>query len=443
MVRFSRCIVGLLLIALLFSCNLSKVEEFELGQGFVSTNSGVVLIDTMKIVTSTVRFDSIVTSKLSRILVGGYQNNYTGSVTVIPHFEINSGAFTIPTGTLVYDSLVIRMVKDGYFIGDTTKLITFNVNQISKTLKLNTDGYLYNTSLFPHYNQNIGQARLYPQPHATNKEIFVKLSDNFGNELFSKINNKLDTMQTSAFFKEYFKGVALVSNLNQNQSAVGFTHDSTSVRVYYHRLLNEVDTKVKTFYAFPVDASSTGIWFNQILHNADGSLLQGISQAKYAIPSSSTSDMTMVQPGSGIYTKIRIPGISYLKGYGKNVAFIGSSIRVTPLKDSYSNLNPLPDSLAVYIIDRQNRITSQLSTTAGNIYANKVTPIGFDQLPYYEVNVTPFFTSEIAAGFTENSLLIGSTASKAGKAINPIVFSSSDQKKDIVKMNVYCYIDKQ
>ena len=48
------------MIAFLFSCNLSKIEEFELGQDFVDSNLGVVLIDTMNIYTSTVRFDSII-----------------------------------------------------------------------------------------------------------------------------------------------------------------------------------------------------------------------------------------------------------------------------------------------------------------------------------------------------------------------------------------------
>ncbi len=440
MERCSRFIVGLFLIAFLYSCDLSNVEEFQLGQNFVSSSAGVVLIDTMKIVTSTVRFDSIITSGVSSLLVGGYRNSYTGTVTAIPHFNITSGTFTIDDTDLVYDSLVVKTNYNGYFVGDTTKLLSFSVKRVTEKMKLNDNGYLYNTSSFQLADESLGDIQFYPQPN-TKSSLYLRISDDLGKQLFNKIINKDDTVSQAAYFSEYLRGLALFSNQNQNQAAIGLMgSDSTCLRVYYHELVNETDSKVKTYFKFPF--STSGIWYNKIMHNTVGSLLETIGNSKYALPSSSTSDMTMVQSGVGIYTKIRIPGANYLKGYGKNVAFIGSTIQITPLKDSYSDLNPLPDSLSVYIADGLNRITSQLSSTTGYIYANKVIPAAYDKLPYYEINITPFITSELAAGVTENSLLIGGVASKAGTTINPFVFAGTDSKKSIVKMSVYCYIDK-
>jgi len=112
------------------------------------------------------------------------------------------------------------------------------------------------------------------------------------------------------------------------------------------------------------------------------------------------------------------------------------------LKSSYSDLNPLPDSLSVYVADRLNRITAQLSNTSGYVYANKIVPAAFDKLPYYEVDISSFFTSEMADGLSDNSLLIGSVASKAGTTVNPVIFAGTNSAKEIVKMHVYCYIDK-
>src|ERR1035437_1460441 len=108
MKRYFRFIGGLLLMVALFSCNLSNIEQFQLGENFVDSNSGVVLIDTMTVYTSTVRFDSIVTNSLSSLLVGGYSNNYTGTVTCKPHFQFTSGSFTLPdkVKNLICDSLV-------------------------------------------------------------------------------------------------------------------------------------------------------------------------------------------------------------------------------------------------------------------------------------------------------------------------------------------------
>ena len=433
-------IIGFVVIATLISCNLSQIEEFEVGQDFIDSNSGVVLIDTMSISTSTTRVDSIVTSELSGLLVGGYRNSSTGTMTCSPFFEINSGSFTIDDDDLVYDSLVVRLSYNGYYIGDTTKQISFNVKQVAEELKLNDDGYLYNTSSFQMDSESLGGINFYPQPHSINN-LYVRLSDKLGEKLFNNIINKNDTMSNSSYFQEYFKGMALVSNENQNQSAVGFSHDSVSVRVYYHEEVKTTESKEKTYFSFPV--SSSDVWYNQIKHNANGSLLELIGQHKNELPSSSTSDLTMVQSGSGIYTKIRIPGVDYLKGYGKNVVFIASKIQITPLRDSYSEMNPLPDSLSVYIADRNNRITSQLSNSLGYVYASKVVPAGFDKLPYYEIDITPFFTSEMTdLSIAKNSLLIGSVASKSGSTINPIVFSQTSSEKEIIKLHVYCYIDK-
>ncbi len=440
MVRFFRCIVGLLLIAILVSCNFSSLKDFEQGQNFVDSSSGVVLIDTMKIVASTVRFDSIVSSKLNRLLVGGYSNIYTGTVTCSPFFELNSGSSSTTATDLVYDSLVIKMNYDGYYIGDTTKLLSFKVKRVSKVLKLNTDGYLYNNSSFLTYDANLAEKSFYPTPK-TKGPIYFHLSDVFGKELFNKILNKNDTLTNSTYFKDYFRGMALVCTENQNQAALGFLHDSISCRVYYHQLLNVSDSKIKTYFSFPI--SSEDVWYNKITSNVSGSLIQSIGLQKTQLSSALTSNLTMVQGGSGIYTKIKIPGVDYVKGFGKNVAFIAATLQMTPLKESYSDNNPLPDSLSVYIVDHKNMITSQYSNTQGNIYATKVVPSNVDQLPYYMIDVTQFFDTEIADGtVSDHALLIGTVATSSGKKINPFAFIGTDTKKDNVKLNVYCYIDK-
>ena len=441
MERYFRFLAGIFLVTALFSCNLSNIEEFQLGANFVDSNAGVVSIDTMLVNTSTVRFDSIVTSGVSDILVGGYKNNFTGTVTSSPIFEISSGAFTLIDEDLVYDSLVVRMNYSGYFIGDTTKLMTINVKRVTKQLKTNDDGNLYNSSSFQEADNGLGNVQFYPQPHSKSN-LYFHLDDELGNVLFEYIVNKIDTVSNATYFKEFFKGMAFVSDENQNQAAVGFVHDSISLRVYYHEVIMEADSKVKTFFTFPVDAS--GIWYNQISHDPAGSLLATIGQSKNVLPSNLTSDLSMVQAGSGIYTKVNIPGVSYLKGYGQNVAFISSKIQLTPLKGSYSATNPLPDSLAVYTADPKNRILSQLAYSEEEmVYATKIVPSDLDQLPYYEVNITPFFASVLAStGISKNSLLIGAMDSQIAKTINPVIFSGTDSKNKIVKMQVYCYIDK-
>ncbi len=155
MERSFRVVVGFLLAASLFSCNFSKIEDFRMGKDFVSSTSGVVLIDTMKILASTVHLDSITTSKSVRLLVGGNQNAITGNVTCNPYFQFHSTSVSGTLATdLVYDSVVVKFNYDGYFIGDTTKLITFSVKPISPKQGYNSDGYNLNRNL-EGYNNDI------------------------------------------------------------------------------------------------------------------------------------------------------------------------------------------------------------------------------------------------------------------------------------------------
>jgi hypothetical protein len=299
---------------------------------------------------------------------------------------------------------------------------------------------LYNTSSFQLADESLGEMKFYPHPTSL-KNLYFRLSDKFGKVLFRYIVDENDTATNSSYFKEFLKGVAFVSKENENQAAVGFSKDSLSFRIYYHELLAQSYTKDKTFFTFPFDDSA--VRFSQILHNPTGSLLENISQSKNELSSTKTLDMTMVQAGSGIYTKINIPGSKYLKGYGKDVAFIASSIQISPLRDSYSDTNPLPDSLAVYIVDRINQITSQLSYSTGYVYAKKYIPADYSELPYYEIDTTPFFTSELAkTEGTESSLLIGTVSSKSVTTINPVIFSGKNALQPIVRLHVYCYIGK-
>ncbi len=462
MERSFRVIAVFLFAASLFSCNFSKVEDFQLGKDFVNSTSGVVMIDTMKMVTSTIHLDSIVTSKPARLLVGAYTNNFTGQATCTPYLQISSGSSisSLPTG-LVYDSLVVKYNYDGYYIGDTTKLVAFSVKKIThkqgynsngslyniSPFKTDADGSLYNTTSFKLDDRSLGDIKVYPHPKMK-KDFFFRLSDDYGMTFFNNIINKNDSMQNSSEFQVFLPGIALVSAVDQNQMAFGISQKSISLRVYYHEKVKPVDQVNATFFNFPVDAS--GLWFNQILYNSQGSYLGSISQnnnpllSSTELQSSSTYNQTMVQGGTGVYTKIRIPGAQFLKGYAKKVVLISAQIQLTPTINSYSITNQLPDTLAVYVIDRRNVISSQYSSSLGsNIFARKVVPAAFDQLPYYLLDVTQFFTTELGTSTTSgNSLMLGVLGTKTGQSLNSFSFSGNLLNSSMFKMSVYCYIDK-
>ena len=462
MERSFRIVAVFLLAASLFSCNFSKVEDFTLGKDFVKSTSGVIMIDTMSIVASTVHLDSIVTTRLPHLLVGGESNSSTGRVTSSPYFQFANGSFQRDfPNTLIYDSIVIKYNYDKYYIGDTTKLISFSVKLLDykqgfnsngslyniSAFTANSDGQLYNSSTFKLKAGSLAEPKIYPYP-LSKKDFYLHLSDTYGKELFDKILAKNDSLESNQNFPVFMPGVAFISSPDVNNTAVGIAQSSLSLRVYYHQLINPIEISNKTYFNFPVNTS--GLWFNQILYNSQGSMLGNISQIRNnitgnaEISSANTYNQTMVQAGSALYTKIRIPGIQQFRGYAKNLVLINARIQLVPNPGSYSITNPLPDSLAVYVVDRRNVISSQLATsTGGNIFALKYVPIASDEQPYYVLDVTSFFESESAAQKTTgNALMIGMLSNKVGQTLNHFSFFGNSNNRSLFKMNIYCYVDK-
>jgi len=137
MVRYIPQALCLILFGFLFSCAFSDKSEFQIGENFVDSPSRIVLIDTMKLYTSTVMADSFATNTASRILIGGWNSSNTGKVSCTSYFELAAGSYSFEASNVVYDSIVFVMKYDKYYVGDTTKMMTVDIRRISQTMRIN------------------------------------------------------------------------------------------------------------------------------------------------------------------------------------------------------------------------------------------------------------------------------------------------------------------
>ena len=67
-------IPGLLLILFLYSCASSSIEDFVVGENFIKDQTGLVMIDTLTMQSSTIKYDSIISNSSGRFLVGSNYN---------------------------------------------------------------------------------------------------------------------------------------------------------------------------------------------------------------------------------------------------------------------------------------------------------------------------------------------------------------------------------
>jgi hypothetical protein len=444
MVRYIPQALCLILFGFLFSCAFSDKSEFQIGENFVDSPSRIVLIDTMKLYTSTVMADSFATNTASRILIGGWNSSNTGKVSCTSYFELAAGSYSFEASNVVYDSIVFVMKYDKYYVGDTTKMMTVDIRRISQTMVLNADKYLSNKASFATDPEPMGKLSFYPSPnHGDSLE--VKIDNKLGKSLFDMIINKSDTISNATIFSEFFKGIALTTenfpgvmigiNMGTQSLAPGF-------RVYYHEKVTAEPGYKKTYFSIPYDANS--IHFNHFDRNFTGSLMAGIESNGNELGSNETSGRTILQSGTGLFTKIRIPGIQAIPGIASRIAFISARLTLLPLEASYDKMNPLPDSLAIYIADRKNVITGQLMTSSSTaVYALRVTNGEFDNVPYYSADISPFFNSLLADLSTnQQTLLIGPVSSSMVNSAKSVIFGRMNSQVKPIALSVYCYIDK-
>ena len=446
-------ILSFLLAILSVSCTISSIEDFVVGDNFINDNTGVIMIDTLTIKSSTVKYDSIISNSSGRFLVGSNYNPFSGYKNSNTFMEMKFDD-EIDYTDFVFDSLNLVLYYDTYYFGDTIVSQTFTVHQLQEKMELDENSSLYTTSKFKYNPEPLGSISLKPQPNS-HKKVSIRLSDTLGKQLAKMIRNKKDTITNSDLFGKYFNGLVIKSQPNLNSAVVGFrTTDSgeadsqstaeietkPEIRLYYHLSPNPDNLK-DLYYKFSFN--SDGIYFNQISENTSNSLIQSISNTGNELGSALTEDHVFIQSGIQVFSKFKIPYVDNLLLIGKNSAFIAATLRLYPIKGTYGKSSDLPDSLYVYNGDRKNQLTAQITlpgSTTDYTYARLTIIKDVEEIVYYTLDVSSFIGNELNESLeTNRSLMIGYGSDFAKKSANYVVLGGQNSGKNAPALNIYYY----
>ena len=119
-------ILGLLgLLVLMDSCNdIINDSDFLAGEAFTNSDIRVMRIDTLKVETYTMKFDSVITSEASRMLIGKYLDPVFGMVKSSSYVEILPSNYSIDSEAK-YDSIAFFLKYDKYYYNDTLQQYSF------------------------------------------------------------------------------------------------------------------------------------------------------------------------------------------------------------------------------------------------------------------------------------------------------------------------------
>jgi hypothetical protein len=408
-----------------------------------------IYVDTFSVVTSTVLIDSLPSNNANVLLLGGYRDNLVGSISSSSYFQIGYQTIFFPASTSVYDSIGLILPYNRYSYGDTTKSLTIDVHELTQSIRLRTTppfisgnktsalnpaSALFNGSSFNYSPSPLTSATVRFYPHRDS--VYIPLPTSLGQKWYNiaKADTSFHFKDFNRFIADYFKGIYITSNAGTDACIVGFNANKVKVRLYYRKIKTGGDNLEAAHFDFPLAFSFNQ--FNQIKSNRLATPLSPLVHS-VALPSTQTGNVSYVQSGVGMFTKIEFPT---LKGFlsKKNIILIDASLELYPVQKTYLGYTKPPSTLALYGTDQSNLILGALSGGRGADIVSA--PIRYD-FEYgietkYSFSITDFISSEIKSSNNNiTSLAILSPAYSS--QVNRVVIGNRFHPTNKIKLKIY------
>ncbi|MCC6286341.1 MAG: DUF4270 family protein [Chitinophagaceae bacterium] len=422
-----------------------KKAYIQFGENFVDNNyTNIVMIDTISPVISTVFRDSVVTSQTGKLLLGSYKDPFFGHISSSSFFVMeNPPAATSFHISATYDSMVMRLVGDSTFYGDTTVSQRLQVQQLNEMLIFpDNQTAFYNNSNFSVSNSILGAVNLSIVP-SRKDTVNIRLNNTKGLEIWNLIQNKAVEVSTATDFEHYFPGLKISpENAATNAAIYGFS-DTVKIRIYYHESNPDLVEKYLEF-----SLTSRNKQFNQVKYDRSGTPLNVAIPESKEIGSALLNNAAYIQPLTGALLKVRFPNVrEAILQRTDYLQLMSAEITMYPLGGSYSYNYMLPSQLAGYTTNVNNNIGSALgangSTSSSSAqYGDLKTDWLYGQDTYYTYNVSSYIEALLSTAADNTSGLLFMPPTPAyNTRFSRVVFGDAQSAKPM-KLKLY-YISVQ
>ena len=410
-------------ILFFYSCN-ENPDEFTLGEEFIESRTSFNLIDTFSVNLSTVILDTINTAGTGKIQVGNYDDHTFGKISSSSYFQIGSPESYDVEPDDRYDSLnlVLRYNNDSF--GDTNKVQKIIVYQLEENIELADNGNINSHTTY-NYNHDPLGAKIYtPKPNSSDDTLFIKISDDIGLDLFSKLKDNSNIVANNESFINYFHGLVLKGDDNYTGAIIGFNAYDVNLILYSTRVAETSET-IKNQFAL----SDSSKQFNNIAHDFTSADLNSLVEQRSELPASEIGGLSYLQGGTGLVIRVDFPSIREILLYNRGKV-TDAKLYLAPLKNSYNDFE-LPSQLLIYETDNLNRI---------NGYALSSSVLTKDELyneeTYYTFDVTEYLNEELSDYYIDpgDGLIITLPFSELSSGFNRMVADSQNQR---LKLKIY------
>jgi hypothetical protein len=421
--KSNRYLFIVLTVAVMVSC---QKKQIEFGDDPENNYTRLVYIDTVAVQLSTVITDSFPTSGATSFLLGRYKDPYLGSVAAKPFFQLNpvSESVDIPS-TAVFDSLIFIIRTSDYYYGDTSRVQTIYVNELSQAISYSYNDQLYNTSDVRVKSPALGSRALKIGPVATDS-IIIRLSDTRGLELFDKLRQRSTDVTSADNFVNYFRGIRLSVDTNDTTAVYGLNGNSgMAMRVAYHLTTPTVENKYIDF-TFNTNAYA----FNQVLPDRTGTALPSSVNTLTEFPSAQTGNLGYTQYGTGLLLKMTFPSLRDIIKNDDIVKLLKADLLIRPAYLSFDRYTyKLPASLHLALTNGSNIIGDVLADSSGD--AQYITPYVdaiYGENSHYRFNVTSYINQLLTTpGTTDYGVFLLEDWNTSSMHVNRAVINDANR----------------
>lgn len=424
------------LLALVFAgiCITSCVNEnFTLGGDNLSTNMRTILVDTCTVEVTVVQADSIVTSGLNVGWVGNYNDPLFGEITSSTLFAFAYPDYSTYTDT-EFDSATFVFKSATDFYGDTNHIETFAAYKLTQKLELNDYGYLCNTSNFEREQTPLFTYSYKPKPHKSLTHE-IRLPDAYGKELLEKFMEDDYDINTEENFLEYFKGFELVPESGQstNINSISVKDSSIIVRLYFHYNDGNRNDQLIEICADPA------LQYNKVTYDRSGTQLEKFTSKTKEISSKDLGNQIFMQRITGLSAIINFPYLNNFQLLGDYVGIQSASLSLMPIKGSFTYQTPLPDSVALKVLNEADEIisTGKALVDKDNLY--------YDQNTKYTMALTSLMQDQLGTmGIDKKRILMNLPNTGTAAELRRLVAGDNyNEKKTLkLKLTLQVYDDK-
>ena len=415
----------LFLLISVFAC---YDENNSFGKNWTDTAFRNIMVDTCTISITSTTIDSVETNGKGISLAGCYTHPLWGTFSAATYLPYTTPNYATDADESVrLDSVVLAMGYNSYSIGDTTQPLRFHIHRLLERVIANENNYIYNNASFRYDPTPLASYTFVPNSREESR-IEIRLPDEFGLDMLERLHTRDGSVEGDNF-QDYLKGLVIVPD-ESCQSVLSFAvNDTSSVIVLRYGIENQDDSHIECTITPDTDTQ-----FYHIEQDRSGTLLADFPSKNIEVGSSELDNRGLLFGGIGWYSTLSFPHLNNILQLGKQVSIESAYLKIYPEPGTWTEYNPLPDSLYLYIVDENNVVTDAVTDYLGEEvqHATLMKDPSIVGNNYYYFDITTFMQEELGAfGMYKHSLRLVFNDESYTQSLQNLTFKDQTEEKSV------------